>query len=65
MSTTKTHRPPLDFKGAAEYLGRSERWVRRAVAERRLTYLKMGKFVAFDPDDLDAYIEANKIEAVD
>lgn len=57
------HRPPLSVPEAAEYLGVSERWMRRAVAERRLRYIKTGKFVRFRPDDLDAWMDANTVEA--
>jgi len=47
----------LDTTAAAERLGVTERWVRRAVAERRLPFVKVGRYVRFRPDDLDRYIE--------
>lgn len=58
-------RPPLDVAGAAAYLGVSERWVRRAIFERRIAYAKLGALVRLAPDDLDAYVAAHRVEAVD
>jgi hypothetical protein len=46
----------LGFKDAASYLGRSERWLRRAVANRAVRHYKIGALLAFDPADLDALI---------
>lgn len=46
----------LGFKDAAAYLGRSERWLRRAVANRAIRHYKIGALLAFDPADLDAVI---------
>lgn len=60
-----THGPWLDVPGAAEYLGVTERWIRTKVAERRLPHAKVGKFVRFKRDDLDAFAEAGRrVEAV-
>lgn len=38
-------------------LGVSERFVRRLVAERRIPFFKIGKFVRFDPAEIDGWIE--------
>ncbi len=46
----------LSFKEAAAYLGRSERWLRRAVANRAIRHYKIGALLAFDPADLDVVI---------
>ena len=46
----------LSFKDAAAYLGRSERWLRRAIANRAIRHYKIGALLAFDPADLDALI---------
>ena len=46
----------LSFKDAAAYLGRSERWLRRAIANRAIRHYKIGALLAFDPTDLDALI---------
>lgn len=52
-----------DVAATAERLGTTERWVRRAVAERRIPFVKVGRHVRFRPADLDAFIEANTVEA--
>jgi len=54
----------LDVGAAAAYLGVSERWVRRAIFERRIAYLKVGHYVRFTPADLDAFLAAQRVEAV-
>lgn len=41
---------------AATYLNVTERWVHRAVAERRIDFIKVGKLLRFDLTDLDAFI---------
>ena len=46
----------LGFKEAAAYLGRSERWLRRAIANRAIRHYKIGALLAFDSADLDALI---------
>ena len=53
----------LDLAGAAEHLGVTERYIRRAVAERRFRYYKVGKLLRFDPADLDSYVAAGVVEA--
>lgn len=56
--------PPqlLDVVAAAAYLPVSEHFVRRLVRERRLLYQKLGRFVRFDPADLDAFVQAGRVE---
>lgn len=46
----------LGFRDAADYLGTSERWLRRAVANRAIRHYKIGALLAFDASDLDALI---------
>ncbi len=56
----------LDVKGAAGYLGTSERHVRRLVEERRIPFIKLGPGrsarLRFDTAKLDAWIEAHSFE---
>ena len=49
--------------GAAEYLGVTERWIRRAVEERRIPFVKLGRLVRFSVEDLDAYVASRRVEA--
>jgi excisionase family DNA binding protein len=51
----------LGIDELAERLGVSARFVRRLVEERRIPFLKIGKFVRFDPDDVDRWISSQRI----
>ena len=51
----------LDVGGAAARLSVTVRFVRRLVAERRIPYVKVGKFVRFDPADLEAWIDDHRV----
>ena len=57
-----TRRGPLTLGEAAEYLNVNERYMRRLVSERRIPYLKVGRLLRFSPADLDAFIEACRVE---
>jgi excisionase family DNA binding protein len=48
---------------AAEVLGVPKRWVERAIAERRLESVKVGKYVMIKPASLLAFIEENTVPA--
>lgn len=48
----------------AATLGVTERFVRRLVDERRIPFLKIGRFVRFDPADVAEWIEASRVEPV-
>ncbi|MCW3815714.1 helix-turn-helix domain-containing protein [Micromonospora sp. DR5-3] len=45
----------------AARLRATPRFVRRLVAERRIAYVKVGRFVRFEPAAVAAYIEANRV----
>lgn len=59
------HRSPLDVEGAAVYLGTTVRHVRRLVAERRVPFVKLGGKVRLLPDDLDRFLDAQRVEAAE
>lgn len=46
----------LSAEEAAGYLNVSVRFIRRAASERRLRHVRVGKFIRFHPDDLDAFV---------
>jgi len=61
MTTT----PPgglLDIDSAAKRLAVPERFMRRLVAERRIPYFKVGKYVRFDPADLDSWLDERRVD---
>ena len=53
----------MTFEEAAERLGTTPRHMRRLVIERRIAYTKLGRHVRIDPDDLDAFVSAGRVEA--
>jgi excisionase family DNA binding protein len=65
-----TYHPPdgahagrlLKPEEAAERLNVSLRFIRRLCHERRLPYTKVGKFVRFDAEELEAWITAQRVE---
>lgn len=52
----------LTVEEAAVALGTSPRFVRRLIAERRITFVKLGRHVRLDTTDLDAFITAGRVE---
>jgi len=48
---------------AAEYLATTERHVRDMAWRRILPHVKVGRLVRFDRADLDAWLDANRVEA--
>ena len=52
----------LDVGQAAEWLSVDERFIRRLVAERRVSYHKVGRYLRFDVRDLDDFLDACRIE---
>ena len=58
------YRSILTISQAAEVLNVSDRFMRRLVSERRIAFIKVGRFVRFDRATLDAYLERHTIEEV-
>jgi excisionase family DNA binding protein len=50
----------LDLQECAERTGTTIRWWRRAVAERRIPVVRLGRLVRVADHDLEAFIEASK-----
>lgn len=49
----------------AEHLGVSVRHVRRLVSERRIPFHKWGRLLRFDIDEVNAWLDATRIEPRD
>lgn len=49
---------------AADYLGTSERFVRRLIAERRIAFHHVGRHVRLAVGDLDAFVAAGRVEPI-
>lgn len=56
-------RPPMDVEDVAQYLGTTERQIRRLVAERRIPHAHVGRKLRFLPDRIDAWLEEQCVEA--
>ena len=62
---TAAAKPPLlDASAVAEALGTTRRHVQRLVAERRIPFVKVGRFVRFDPAALDIWLDTQRVDAV-
>jgi excisionase family DNA binding protein len=66
MTLRRLRRPELDtlltVEQAAERLGTSVRFVRRLVFERRIAYVKLGRHVRIAARDLDAFVQAGRVD---
>jgi excisionase family DNA binding protein len=51
----------LDTSEIAGMLAVTERHVRRLVLERRIPFTKVGRFVRFDPRDIEQWVQAAKV----
>ncbi len=51
----------LTINQLADRLGSTPRHVRRLVAERRVPYLKVGRFVRFDPAEIAAWLDERRM----
>jgi excisionase family DNA binding protein len=51
----------LTVAQAADYLGTGKRFIRRLIAQRRIAYVKLGKYVRLQRSALDDFIEAGRV----
>jgi excisionase family DNA binding protein len=67
MPTTQTSqvdpaRPSLfSIEQLADWLGVTNRFIRRLVAERRIPFLKIGKFIRFDPAEIEPWLDPQRV----
>ncbi|WP_369133605.1 excisionase family DNA-binding protein [Modestobacter sp. I12A-02662] len=61
MALHEQHDQLLTVAQAADYLGTGERFIRRLIAQRRITYVKLGKYVRLQRSTLDEYIAAGRV----
>jgi excisionase family DNA binding protein len=54
----------LTVEEAAEYLNTGVRFVRRLIAERRVAFHKAGSHVRFAVADLEAFMQAGRVEPI-
>ena len=58
MATTSNRPALLSLPDVAERLGVGERHIRRLVYERRIPFIKWGHLLRFDPNEIEAWIDA-------
>ena len=61
-AAVEPHKTLFDIDALARRLSVSPRFVRRLVDERRIRFLKIGRHVRFDPDDVERWIAAQRVE---
>jgi excisionase family DNA binding protein len=54
----------LNVQEAAEYLNTSVRFIRRLIAERRVAFHKVGSHVRLAVEDLEAFVQAGRVEPI-
>ena len=60
MATASTLPKLLDITELAEHLGTSQRHLRRLIAERRIPYVKVGRLIRFDPDEITQWLDRGR-----
>jgi excisionase family DNA binding protein len=53
--------PLMTVDQAGEYLGTGTRFIRRLITERRISYVKVGKYVRLERATLDAFVDAGRV----
>ncbi|MCP4306164.1 MAG: helix-turn-helix domain-containing protein [bacterium] len=59
-SAVAERRGLIDVSALAVKLGVTQRFIRRLVAENRVPFLKIGRFVRFDPREIDDWVEGSR-----
>ena len=57
--------PPVSLLGideVASWLGVEAGFVRRLIAERRIPFVKIGKYVRFDPSEVAGWIDGQRVQ---
>jgi excisionase family DNA binding protein len=52
----------VDISAVATRLGVTERYVRQLVAERRISYIKFGRLLRFDPVEVEQWLERSRVD---
>jgi len=54
----------LSLPEASDYLGVASSFIRRLVLERRVTYYKLGRYLRFNPTDLDEFVLHSRVDTL-
>jgi excisionase family DNA binding protein len=55
----------VDIDTVAHHLGVTVRHVRRLIDERRIPFVKVGKFVRFDVDEIARWVDNHRTDVLD
>ena len=55
--------PLMTVEQAGEYLGTGTRFIRRLITERRISFIKIGKYVRLERSTLDAFVDAGRVHS--
>ena len=61
MTTAKTT-TLCTVEQAAERMNITPRYVRRLIAERRIAFVRLGRYVRIAEQDIDAFVAAGRVE---
>lgn len=64
IETRTAHEPLIDVCEAARRLSVTSRFVRRLVDERRIPFHKIGRYVRFDPADVNDFVARGRVDAL-
>jgi excisionase family DNA binding protein len=64
MAQVEATAPLLDVNEVARRLGTEPRFVRRLIAERRIEFHKLGRYVRISEAALDEFIQAGRVPPV-
>jgi excisionase family DNA binding protein len=53
----------LTVEQASDYLGTGERFIRRLITERRISYVKVGKYLRLERSALNALVDAGRVHS--
>jgi excisionase family DNA binding protein len=54
----------IDVPTLAERLGIQIRFVRKLVDQRRIPFVRIGRLIRFDPEEVDAWLASNRVEPI-
>lgn len=61
MQRDDTRKPLMTYQDLSAKLGLSESYLRRLVMLRRIPYIKLGRAVRFDPDDIERWVRERRV----
>jgi excisionase family DNA binding protein len=51
----------VNIEVVADHLGVAPRYVRRLIGEQRIPFVKLGRLIRFDPDEVRAWLDEARV----